>query len=90
MKYIETRILSIDKLRALCIEKNWYTRGNNEEYAALFDRLCDDDGCCANMTTEKLVEVAEDIMSHSEITGYTVTSVMFALAKACTSIFDAE
>ena len=53
-QYKETRCLESGKLRALCIKHDWYTRGTNEEYSALFDRLYDEDGCRANMTTEKL------------------------------------
>lgn len=90
MKYIETRILSAKNLRSLCIQNNWYTRGNNEEYKALFDRLYDDYGCKENMTTDKLVEIAEDIWEHSNITDYSITNILYALGKACISIFDED
>ena len=88
MKYIETRTLSTDDLRALCIQNNWYTRGTCEEYEALFDKLYDEDGCHIHLTTEKLAEIAEDIMEHSRIEEYTITTVMFALNRACTVLFD--
>lgn len=87
-KYIETRTLSMDKLRSLCIAHDWYTCGTSEEYEALFARLHDDMGCPEDMTTEKLAEVATDIMEHSEVSDYTITAVMFELARACNTYFD--
>lgn len=87
-KYTETRILEGSKLRGLCIEHDWYTCGTCEEYDGLFARLHDANGCPENMTTEKLAEIAADIMEHSEITYYTITSIMFELARVCYSYFD--
>lgn len=87
-KYTETRVLRMEKLRSLCIKHDWYTCGTNEEYAALFARLHDDMGCPEHMTTEKLAEIAADIMAHSEITDYTITTVMGELARACFTYFD--
>lgn len=87
-KYTETRTMEADKLRALCIKNSWYTRGTCAQYNNLFDRLYDSDGCPVNLTTEKLAEIAQDIMEHSEITDYTITSVMFELARFATVYFD--
>lgn len=87
-KYIENRYLDREALRRVCIECCWYTRGTNEEYEKLFDRLYDENGCHENMTVEKLAEIAADIMEHSDITGYTMTTVMYKLAGACYSLFD--
>ena len=86
--YTEKRILRPSKLRIICIKNEWYTMGDNEEYSRLFDRLHDEDGCPLNMTTEKLAEIATDIMEHSKINGYTITTIMFELSRACYSIFD--
>ena len=87
-KYTETRFLDGIKLRSLCIEHDWYTCGTCEEYDGLFARLHDENGCPENMTTEKLAEIATDIMEHSEITDYTIIAVMFELARACRTYFD--
>ena len=38
-KYEEMKILSARKVRDLCIEKNWYTRGDNNAYAAMLDKV---------------------------------------------------
>lgn len=88
MKFTETRTLSSSKLRSICIKNNWYTLGTNEEYGRLFDRLTDCCGCPENLTTDKLVEIAEDILEHSEITEYTIESVLFELARGCYTYFD--
>ena len=90
MTYAETRTLSANSLRALCIQHNWYTCGNNKEYEALFNSLYDGDGCPVNLTTEKLARIADDIIAHSEISDYTITSVMYALNRACQVVFDED
>ena len=87
-KFYETRTLSASALRSLCIEHDWYTCGDNEEYEHLFSMLHNEYGVPEEMTTDKLAEIAEDIMKHSEITDYTITTVMFAIARKCTSYFD--
>ena len=88
MNYTENRTMSASDLRALCIRNNWYTCGTCKEYEALFNRLYDEDGCPVNLTTKKLVEIADDIMAHSEISDYTITSVMYELNRVCTVFFD--
>lgn len=88
--YKEFRSLSSDDLRTLCIRNNWYTRGTCEEYERLFGLLHDELGCPENMTTDKLAEIAEDIMEHSDITDYTITAVMFELARACNTFFEEQ
>ncbi len=88
MKFKETRSMSATKLRSVCIEHNWYTCGTNKEYSRLFDRLNDCCGCPEHLTTEKLVEIAEDIWNHSEITEYTIETVLSELARNCYTYFD--
>ena len=88
MNYTENRTMSASDLRALCIRNNWYTCGTCKEYEALFNRLYDEDGCPVNLTTKKLAEIADDIMAHSEISDYTITSVMYELNRVCTVFFD--
>ena len=90
MTYTETRTLSATALRSLCISNNWYTCGTCDEYEALFNRLYDEDGCPVVLTAQKLAEIAADIMVHSEIEDYTITSVMYELNTACTVTFDED
>ena len=92
MKYIETRTLNSTELRSLCIKKNWYTHGTNEEYYNLFSKLTENFHA-AQMTTEKLVEIAEDIFAHSDendcTDGYLeIPSILFDLAAACWTTFE--
>jgi hypothetical protein len=84
-KYIEERVLYAYTLQALCVQRDWYNRGNNEEYENLFSRLYEN-GCSANITTEKLAEIAEDIIEHTE-EEHDIEDVMFAIAKECVSYF---
>lgn len=88
MKFTETRTLSASKLRSVCIEHDWYTCGTTEEYCRLFAKLTDCCGFPEHMTTEKLVEIAEDIWEHSHITDYTIETVLSELARACFTYFD--
>ena len=83
----EQRTMDAEDLRALCIKKEWYTYGNNEEYRRLFTRLQNEDGTPANMTPAKLYEIAEDIRRASDWK-WTTSSIMFELARICCSFFD--
>lgn len=81
--YTETRRVEMAMLRDLCIDKNWYTCGDNEEYSNLLRTAA----YCENITTDVLVELATDIKSHSE-TEYEITSIMYELAKICYTYFE--
>ena len=91
MKYTEHRTLSACSLRNLCIQKNWYTKGTNEEYYNMF-RLLTHDFHAAEMTTDKLSEIAADIYNHSSeddcTDGYLeIPDIMYDLAKICDTVF---
>lgn len=81
--YTETRKMTMDNLRALCIRNDWYTCGDNEEYSNLLNTA----HYCENITTDVLVELATDIKSHSD-TEHEITSIMFELAGICYSFFE--
>lgn len=83
----ESRIMDADDLRALCIEKEWYTYGNNAEYDRLFQRLDNPDGTRAEMTSAKLYEIAEDIRRASDWR-WTTPAIMYELVRICRSFFD--
>ena len=91
MKFTERRTLQADTLRRLCIKKNWYTIGTNEEYCNLFS-LLRENYLSAEMTAERLALIAADIMEHSDADdcadGYLeITDIMHDLAKACDTVF---
>lgn len=77
--YKEVRTISADRLRKLCIDHDWYTRGDNEEYRHL---LLDMAGDKENITTDDIVEIASDIIKHSKLEdGYQFEDVAFAVAN---------
>lgn len=80
--YKEVRKIESGKIRALCIKKNWFTNGTNEEYGKLLDY-----GKCENITSDELVEMAELILEYSE-TDYPLTAVMYELCELCYSYFE--
>ena len=80
---VEKRTMSTEDLRKLCIERNWYTCGNNEEYCALFEYVRTHD-----MTTENIVLVADNIKSHSD-TEQEIESIASDLTRICNSFFYA-
>lgn len=59
---IEARQFVPDKIRTLCINNEWFTRGNNEEYAHLFE-LAERHIASA----EAVFWIAEYIADHSEL-----------------------
>jgi hypothetical protein len=82
--YKEIRTIDADAVRKLCIAKEWYTLGTNEEYAHL---LLDIIPSIENVTSDELVEIAENIKEHSD-TEYELTSIMYELARICHSFFE--
>jgi hypothetical protein len=79
---IETRRIYREDLRRLCIDQNWYTRGNNEEYSQMLDEADN----CENVTTEVIVSLAENILRHST-TEQSIESICFDITKKCHSFF---
>ncbi|MBE5807094.1 MAG: hypothetical protein E7317_02005 [Clostridiales bacterium] len=89
MKITEVRLLAPFKLRHLCIEHNWYTRGTNAEYDYLLRDLTHDGR--EHMTTEDLEAVALDIMEHSDIDEeQDVCSIMWLINEASSTVFLKE
>lgn len=85
-QYKETRIISSMSLRQLCINMNWYTLGDNEEYEHLLYDLAAQK---PNLTTEDIMAIAEDIMEHSEMSpDYTIESVAFEVGRIANTFFE--
>ena len=87
-QYKEIRQISASSLRALCIRQNWYTAGDNDEYSHLLYDLA---GNKENLSTADIIEIAADIMAHSDIDDdCTIEDVAFAVARiACVSFVEA-
>lgn len=83
-RYREVRRISADSLRELCIAKRWYTRGDCGEYENLLYDLADGK---ENISTDDIVEIAQDIVNHSE-TNQELTSVCFDLVRISVTFFE--
>lgn len=86
--YRETRVMSADSLRELCINEDWYTCGTNEEYTKLLTSVSKNN----NIDTDDLVEIAQNIVDHSNNIDLSVdgefTNIMFKLARICNTFFE--
>lgn len=80
-KIKETRKMYQSDLINLCLKHHWYTLGDNEDYRNLL-KLTDEE-----ITTQILLEMANDIKSHSN-TELEVENIMFSLSELCFSIFE--
>lgn len=83
-RYREVRRIHADSLRNLCIAKNWYTRGNTEEYSHLLYDMAEGK---ENISTDDIVEMAQDIMEHSN-TDQEITSICFDIARTAVTFFE--
>lgn len=62
--YTEIRRITAQALRKLCAENEWYTCGDPDEYEHLLFDLAQHK---ANVTTDDIIEIASDIIEHSEL-----------------------
>lgn len=85
-RYTEVRKIFADDLRNLCIRKNWYTKGTCEEYTHLLHVMAAEG---KNITTGDIVDIAFDIMEHSE-TDYDLTSICFEVGRIAVTFFEEE
>lgn len=58
--YKVVRKLTMQALRQLCIDRDWYTDGDNEEYSNMLFMTKKED-----ITSDVIVEIATDIIEHS-------------------------
>lgn len=81
--YKEIRQISMTKLRGLCISKNWFTKGDIKQYETLLNYSNKN-----NITTDDIVEMAEQIIEHSSNIEQDFTSICFDIAKECYMFFE--
>jgi hypothetical protein len=79
----ETRVLTYDNLRALCIEKNWFNRGNSEDYEGMLRYAAEK----KNVQTSTIVIIARTIKQNSD-TEHPISSICFEIARKCYSFFE--
>lgn len=75
MKVRETRRICSDDIYRLCVDKEWYTRGTNQEYARMFE------------FARTLTNITADIKHHSD-TEQSIESICHLLARRCFSTFE--
>lgn len=83
-EYREVRRIFAEDLRELCIRKNWYTRGDSKAYSHLLNELAHEK---ENITTDDIVEIAQDILEHSN-TDQELTSICLEVARIAVSLFE--
>ena len=91
-RYRITRTLSMESVRQVCINHNYYTRGTCQEYEDMFkDYLTHKTEISgSNITSRRLHELAMDIKDHSE-TEDTIEDIMSNLVVHITcSLFILE
>lgn len=81
--YSEKRTLTMENLRNLCVFNNWYTNGSNKEYENLLNNVDN----LINITTDDIVEIATDILSHSNLELDELTNICFKINEACNTFF---
>lgn len=87
MKIKEKRVIRFEKVRSMCINQDLYDCGTNEDYSNLLLNLCSNE---KEMTLEKIIEIAEDILIHSD-TEMEITNIMFLLInECCVTFIDVE
>ena len=84
------RWLDRDLVRKMCIEYNYYTHGDNRAYEAMLNEA-------DNLDVENLdavVEIARDIVFHSDISAYSdlgdmeiLEGMIYGLLKDCTEMY---
>lgn len=88
MKYTETRKMNMSDLQNLCVRKNWYDEGNNEEYMEML--LSFQGG--KNVTTTDILCTAQNIAAHSsELSEHIkedLEAVCFELFEICHTFIE--
>lgn len=84
----EIRWISGTKVRQVCINYEWFTCGDVEEYAELFECIYDISNSARNVTTDILEVIARNIKKYID-TDYNIAEIMFVLnADCCTTFFE--
>lgn len=86
----EAKKWNADRVRSMCIRNDYYTKGNNAEYADMLETVD-----TVEPTTDNIMLVAMDISKHSEMERYgyrwndaeAIEGIMFNLANDCVYTF---
>lgn len=83
-RYTETRTITCEDLRALCIRRNWFTGADCEEY----DEFLSKAASMENITTEDLADLAAVVEQYSDTDGMEREDIMWELNRACNVSFS--
>lgn len=81
----ETRILRSEDVRTLCIEHDWYTRGDVRDYmdlALLIDNMFD-------FSNQELYLIARNIQNHS-VTDMDIDTIMYYVNSKVIRFYHVE
>lgn len=86
LDFKETRKMLAYDLQRLCIEKDWYTLGDNVQYEKLLSRV----DSIKNLTTADVISIAMDIIHNSENMNIDddIDSVCFELFEICHTFIE--
>ena len=84
----EFRRISGTKVRQACIDHDWFTCGDINEYDSLLEYVYGISYEGRNIDTDRLEFIANKIKKYSN-TDYEVSQIMFVLnAECCTTFFE--
>ena len=69
---------------SLCINKGWYTSGNNDQYERMLSYV---EKHHQDPTTQDIYNVAKDIMEHSNDPERPIDSYMYEIYRKCVNVF---
>ena len=81
---MENSWFDVERIRQMCIKRNLYTCGTCEDYSRMLNFARD-----ADVTTENLIKIAQDIAEHSNLQAYgcsyreSVENFIYVLANEC-------
>lgn len=92
MRIHEEKVWSLNKVRLMCINHNYYTCGDNEDYSKMLNFVS-----THQPTKMNIYKVAKDIVKHSDLEGYgqseteNIEGVMFDIsAEAVSTHYQVE
>ncbi len=91
LKIKETRVMWMDDLRKLCIEYNWFTQATNPEYDKFLNSVYAPDGKDADMTADRLLDMALEVQRYSDPGTYEnmgLEGIVYLLGRICYSTFE--
>lgn len=86
------KVVNSNNVRSLCVKRNLYTEGTNEEYSSMLSK------CREATTDEELLNIGIDIWEHSNVEDitadslgeYTKTTMLYELFEECVKTIFTE